>query len=244
MNVEKTKVNIPETHLKKRNRNAKLADARKRFLAKRAETRKAKTAEITKRSEAHHKKFAADQKELVTLRRKARADKSFYVPAESKTMLVVRIRGINNLAPQPKKILQLFRLRQLHNAVLIRVNRATLNMLKKIEPYVTFGCPTRHTISNLVYKRGFGKINKQRIPITSNDVVERGLGQHKIICVEDLITELYTCGTNFKAANNFMWSYKLCSPSGGFNNKRHPFQKGGDWGNRDEEINELVSRML
>jgi large subunit ribosomal protein L7e len=244
MNVENSKKNVPEVYKKKATRNGKLADARKRFLAKRAETRKAKAAEYAKRSEAHHKKFAAEQKEIVNLKRKARAEKSFYVPAESKTILIVRIRGINNLAPQVRKILQLFRLRQLHNATLIRVNRATLNMLKKIEPYVTYGFPTRHTISNLVYKRGFGKINKQRIPITSNEVVEKGLRQHKIICTEDLITELYTCGTNFKQANNFLWAFKLSSPSGGFNNKRHPFQKGGDWGNRDEAINDLVARML
>lgn len=39
-------------------------------------------------------------------------------------------------------------------------------------------------------------------------------------------------------------SFKLNSPKGGFNNKRHPFQKGGDWGNREEEIDALVRRML
>jgi len=244
MNVEKPKQNIPETHLKKRTRNAKLADARKRFLTKRAETRKNKAAEYAKRSEAHYKKFASEQRELVNLRRKARAEKSFYVPAESRVILIVRIRGINNLAPQVRKILQLFRLRQLHNATLIRVNRATLNMIKKIEPYVTYGYPTRHTLSNLVYKRGYGKINKQRIPITSNEVIERGLGQHKIICTEDLINEIYNVGTHFKVANNFLWAFKLSSPSGGFNNKRHPFTKGGDWGNREEAINDLVARML
>jgi len=47
--------------------------------------------------------------------------------------------SINHLAPQIRKILQLFRLRQIHNATLVRINRATLNMLKKVEPYVTFG---------------------------------------------------------------------------------------------------------
>jgi len=244
MQVEKPKQNVPETHLKKRTRNGKLAESRKRWLAKRQESLKTKAVEYAKRSEAHHKKFVAEEREAVELRRKARAAGSFYVPAESKVILITRIRGINHMAPGPKKILQLFRLRQLHNAVLIRVNRATLNMLKKVEPFVTFGFPTRHTISNLVYKRGYGKINKQRIPITDNSIIEKALGHRNIICVEDLITELYTCGTYFKEANNFLWSFKLESPKGGFNEKRHPFQKGGDWGNRDEAINDLVARML
>jgi large subunit ribosomal protein L7e len=157
---------------------------------------------------------------------------------------VVRIRGINHLAPHIRKILQLFRLRQIHNATLVRINRATLNMLKKVEPYVAFGYPTRKLISDLVYKRGYGKINKQRIPLTSNEVVEKGLGRLGINTVEELIHEVSTCGPRFKEANNFLWSFKLNSPKGGFNNKRHPFQQGGDWGNREEEINALVRRML
>jgi len=244
MQVEKPKQNVPETILKKRARNAKLGDARKRWLAKRQESAKTKAAEYAKRSEAHAKKFAAEQKEAVELKRKARASGSFYVPAESKVIFMIRIRGINNMAPGPKKILQLFRLRQLHNGVFIRVNRATLNMVKKIEPYVTFGYPTRHTISNLVYKRGYGKINKQRIPITTNEVIEKALGQYGIICTEDLINEIYNVGPHFKQANNFLWSFKLSSPKGGFNEKRHPFIKGGDWGMRDEAINQLVAQML
>jgi large subunit ribosomal protein L7e len=244
MEVEKSKTTVPETILKKRTRNAKLAESRKKFLAKRKTTAQTKREEYNKRGEAHYKQYTAQQKELVNLKRQARADNSFYVPAESKIALIVRIRGINHLAPQVKKILQLFRLRQIHNATLIRVNRATLNMLKKIEPYVTFGYPTRKIVSDMIYKRGYGKVNKQRIPLTTNEIVERALGKFNIISVEDLINEIFTCGPHFKEANNFLWPFKLNSPKGGFNNKRHPFQKGGDWGNREEEINALVRRML
>merc|ERR1711964_121406 len=128
--------------------------------------------------------------------------------------------------------------------VFIRINRATLNMLKKVEPYITFGYPSRKVISDLIYKRGYGKVNKQRIPLTTNEVIEKVLGQHGIISVEDLINEIITVGPHFKQANNFLWAFKLTSPKGGFNNKRHPYQQGGDWGNREEEINNLVKRML
>jgi len=229
---------------KKRNRDAKLALSRKRFLENRKKKVAEKKALYSKVGEHHATARATQQKELVNLRRKARTENSFYVPAESKVILVVRIRGINHLAPQVRKILQLFRLRQIHNATLVRVNRATLNMLKKVEPFVTFGFPTQKLISDMVYKRGYGKIDKQRIPLTSNEVVEKGLGRVGIKTVEDLIHEITTCGPNFKVANNFLWSFKLASPKGGYNNKRHPFQQGGDWGNREEEINALVRRML
>jgi len=80
--------------------------------------------------------------------------------------------------------------------------------------------------------------------LTSNAIVEQALGKHGIICVEDLIHEIVTVGPHFKVANNFLWTFKLNSPSGGFSNKRHAYHQGGDWGNREDKINELAQRML
>jgi len=73
---------------------------------------------------------------------------------------VVRIRGINKLHPDVKKIMRLLRLRQLHNGVFVKLNKATINMLRRVEPYITYGYLTRETVSKLIYKRGFGKVNK------------------------------------------------------------------------------------
>lgn len=64
-----------------------------------------------------------------------------------------------------------------------------------------------------------------------------------IICVEDLIHEIYTVGRNFKAANNFLWPFKLSSPRGGMNKKTTHFVEGGDAGNREDQINRLIRRM-
>lgn len=38
--------------------------------------------------------------------------------------------------------------------------------------------------------------------------------------------------------------FKLNSPNGGFKNKRKPYLSGGDWGNRETFINELIGRMI
>ena len=124
------------------------------------------------------------------------------------------------------------------------MNKATLNMLQRIEPYVTYGYASRSTISNLLYKRGFVRVNRSRIPITDNIIIEQNLGKLNITCIEDLIEEIHSCGPHFKEANNFLWPFKLSNPRFGFNNKNHPFQKDGDWGNREERINQLIERML
>ena len=117
-------------------------------------------------------------------------------------------------------------------------------MIRKVEPYITYGYPSHKVISDLIYKSGYAKVNGSRIPITDNAIIEKNLGKQGIICIEDLIHEIHTCGANFKEANNFLWPFKLSSPKLGFEKKRHPFQNGGAWGNREQLINELVKRMM
>lgn len=190
-----------------------------------------------------------ERETLIQNRRSAKAKGGFYVPAEPKVALVIRIRGTIGVSPKAKKVMQLFRLRQLHNATFVKLNEATIRMLRLIEPYVTYGYPSRSTVQNLIYKRGFGKLNKQRIPIATNSVIEEGLNvscHGKIRCVADLIHEIYTVGPYFKQANNFLWPFKLTSPRGGFSSKTKllHYLEGGEAGARAEEINKLVKRMI
>merc|ERR1712003_500772 len=96
---------------------------------------------------------------------------------EAKLLFVMRIVGIIKLSPKPRKVLQLLRLKQLHNGVFLKVNKPILNMLKLINPYVTYGYPSLKTVRELMYKRGFAKVNKQRTPITDNEVISASLGE-------------------------------------------------------------------
>ena len=152
--------------------------------------------------------------------------------------------SINKLSPKNKKIMQLLRLRQLHNGVFVKLNRATMNMIRTVEPLITYGYPTRDLVRKLVYKRGYGKVNRSRIALDDNSVISKALGEKGIASMEDLIHEIWTVGPHFKEANNFLWPFKLSSPLRGFEKKRHPFMRGGVWGNREEKINELVYRMM
>jgi large subunit ribosomal protein L7e len=181
----------------------------------------------------------------VAAQRKAKLEGAIYVPGEKKVALVVRIRGINKHSPRVIRILRLLRLRQINNAVFVRVNKASVNLLRKVEPFIMYGYPSVATIRKLIYKRGFLKVNRQRIPITSNLIVHEALKRKpEFQCVEDLVHEITTVGPNFKVANNTLWPFKLRNPRGGFAAKRHPFVRGGDWGNREDLINEIVQRML
>lgn len=234
---------VPETLLKGKKalatKLAKQALSRKEKAANQKKTRK----EIFKRAEQYTKEYRDTEKALIQARREAKAAGNFFVEPEAKVAFVIRIRGINNVTPKPRKILQLLRLRQLHNGVFVRLTKPTIEMLRLIQPYVTYGYPSLKTVRDLIYKRGYGKINGSRIPLSENSVIEENLGKHGIICVEDLIHEIYTCGKNFKYATRFLWPFKLHGPNGGFNEKLSAFTEGGDAGNRESYINELVQRM-
>ena len=144
-------------------------------------------------------------------------------------MFVVRLRGICNIAPKPRKILQLLRLLQINNGVFVRLTKATSQMLQLVQPYVTWGPPNLKSVRELIYKRGYAKIDRQRIPLSDNAIIEKHLGKFGIISIEDIVHEIYTCGPHFKQATNFLWAFKLPNPNGGWaNRKLTPVVQGGE----------------
>jgi len=244
-NTKKVEVHIPENLQKKLARNSRITKAKKKKEERKrllTENRK-KRMEYVRRAKIYALEYKNEEEALLKKTREAKMKGDFFVPAENQVIFVVRIRGIIALRPQVQKILQLLRLRQIYNGVFLKVNKASINMLRKVEPYVTYGYPTKKTISDLIYKRGYAKVDRRRIPLSDNKIIESQLGKFNIICVEDLIHEIVTCGPHFKEANNFLWPFKLSSPRHGFKAKRHSFICKGDWGNREEYINELVKRM-
>ena len=117
-------------------------------------------------------------------------------------------------------------------------------MLRLAEPYIAWGHPNLKSVRELVYKRGFAKVEGRRIPLTNNEIIEKKLGRYGIICMEDLIHEIYTVGPHFKQASNFLWYFKLNTPNGGWRKKNNHFVDGGDFGCREEKINNLLRRMI
>jgi len=237
---------VPEMVKLKLARDASLAEEKEKACAEKEKEAAAQREALKLRTKEYETEYADAKQQLVDLRREAKLGGNFFVEPEAKLIFIVRIVGIIKLSPKPRKVLQLLRLRQLHNGVFLKVNKPILQMLKLVQPYVTYGYPTLKTVRELIYKRGFGKLNKQRIPLSDNNIIGEALGEKTgIHGMEDLIHEIYTVGPHFKQANNFLWPFKLSAPKAGFNKKRHGYceMKGGDWGNREETINELIGRM-
>ena len=192
------------------------------------------------------KEYHARAANLVRLRRQARESGNFFVEPEAKLLFVTRLIGINKMAPKPRKILQLFRLKQLHNAVFLKVNGPVSQMLRLVAPYCAFGHPSLATVRKLVYKRGYLKVTGCRVPLSDNEMISKKLGHLGIHGAEDIVHEIYTVGPHFKEVNRFLWPFKMTSPRGGFVAKRNGFHeaRGGDWGNREHLIDDLINKML
>ncbi|TPX56973.1 hypothetical protein PhCBS80983_g04176 [Powellomyces hirtus] len=236
---------VPESVLKKRKTTEKVAAERAVAEAERKLAAKNKRKVIFKRAEQYVKEYRAKEADEVRLKRQAKANGNFYVPADAPLAFVVRIKGIMKIAPKPRKIMQLLRLTKINSGTFVRLTKATLQMLQWVGPYVAWGYPNLKSVRELVYKRGFAKVNKQRMPITDNSVVEKELGSFGIICVEDLIHEIITVGPHFKQANAFLWPFNMSNPTGGYKGKKAThFIEGGECGNREDKINALIQKML
>lgn len=50
------------------------------------------------------------------------------------------------------------------DGVLLIVNRTTMNILHRVEPYVTYRYPNPKSVGELIYKKGYGKLkSKERV---------------------------------------------------------------------------------
>ncbi|PVU85584.1 hypothetical protein BB559_004076 [Furculomyces boomerangus] len=237
-------VQAPETLIKQRKNALRNAEAKAAQVATTKKEKAVKRKVIFKRAEQYVKEYRDKEKAVVEHKRNAKRIGDFFIPAQAKLTFVIRTKGVNNIPPKPRKILQLMRLLQINNGVFVRLTKATKQMLQIINPYVTFGEPNLKSVRELIYKRGYGKVNGQRIPLSDNAIIEQNLGKFGIICIEDLVHEIFTVGPNFKQANVFLWPFKLSSPNGGWTGKksRH-FIDSGSFGEREEKINNLIRQM-
>ena len=134
---------IPESIAKKAKTVKSLQAADAKAQAAFDKTAEATNATAKANAEKYAKEYAAASQSEIDLRRAAKAKGNIYVKPGAKIAFVVRIRGIIGIHPKIRKILQLLRLRQIHNGVFVKLNKATIHMLNWvcIFVYLCVGLP-------------------------------------------------------------------------------------------------------
>ncbi|KAM7320055.1 hypothetical protein ACRRTK_020498 [Alexandromys fortis] len=101
--------------------------------------RRAQKKLIYEKAKRYHKEYKQMYRTKIRMARMARKAGNFYVPAEPKLAFVIRIRGINGVSLKMHKVLQLLCLRQIFDGTFVQLNKASINMLRIVEPYIAWG---------------------------------------------------------------------------------------------------------
>jgi len=237
-------VPAPESAIKRAAHKQAQTEAFKKAITANKEEKKALQKKAYLRGLKYSRLYRAQAAKTVTLKRQAKQHGNFYQEEKPKVAVVVRIRGIAKVPPKQKKVLQLLRLRQIFNCVFVKMNKPMQNMLRLVEPYIAYGYPSLKTIRGLMYKRAHLKINGQRVRVLDNKLVKDKFNNDDVVCVEDLVNQVYTSGKHFRTVTAGLWPFKLSPPKGGMRQKRRHFVEGGDFGNRESLINEFLFRMI
>ncbi|KAL1773865.1 60S ribosomal protein L7, partial [Sigmodon hispidus] len=121
---------VPET-LKKKQRNFTELKVKRLWQKIALKTlRKARRKFIYERAKHYHKEYRQMYQTEIRMARMARKAENSYVPAEPKLAFAIRIRGINGVSPKVRKVLQLLHLRQIFNGTFVKLNKASINLLR------------------------------------------------------------------------------------------------------------------
>ena len=137
---------------------------------------------------------------------------------QSTVGLVVRIHAGRHASAEIKKALRDFGLNKKYDAVFMKLDAATITKLKPYDAYVAYGYISKASVEELLQRRAYtNAISGQRHVLSDNIVIEKLLGEKcNILCVSDLVHEIYQVGTHFEDAKALLCTFKLASPVGGF----------------------------
>ena len=97
-----------------------------------------------------------------------------------------------------------------NDGVFIKLSKKRIKILRRVEPYITYGYPSRSMIRELIYKRGCGKVKGVQIILDEASIFDTTfLLKHGIVNIEDLINEIAIGGLHFKEVNDFLLPFKL-----------------------------------
>ena len=156
---------------------------------------------------------------------------------QTKTLLVVKIRGTVRAQRETRETLDLLRLGHTNHAILIDNRPAYKGMLQRVNSYITYGEPSKKLVAAMITKRGRLAGDKK---ITDEYLQKTGYKN-----VDELAEAIITLKTEYKNLPSIEPRFKLHPPSKGFKGQiKKGFKAGGEAGYRGEAINDLVKRMV
>lgn len=224
--------NNPEVLLKKRKdsdrkrierqEKARVDAERQKKKAKVAKVAKDKFLRAEKLAMKHKAAFIENKRTASILKHEQRMISS-RKEEDPKLMFVIRIPNVNKHLTVPEKaraVLQVLRLTEDNMGVFVKVTPTVVPVLKLIAPYIVVGKPSLASVRALFHKRASVPDSESESGFTkldNNQLVEDKFGDDLgLICVEDLVHEIYSLSDNFKTVNSWLAPFKLVAPVNGW----------------------------
>ncbi len=152
-------------------------------------------------------------------------------------LAVVRIRGSVNVPREYRRIMEQLGIPRPNNVVLVEDNDTYKGMLQKIRHLVTFGQPSVEVIDMLLRKRGevqgYGKLTDQYVADHTG-----------FSSIKELAEAIHRGEANVTDVPLLKRTFRCSPPSKGYEGIKKPFEVGGAFGDRGEEIDSLLKRMI
>ena len=153
------------------------------------------------------------------------------------TLAVVRVRGIINVKNDIRDTLAMLGLGRVNQCVLVDETPQYLGMVKKVKDYVTYGPIDSETAAILVKERGRLEGHK---PLDEKAL--KGLGKFK--SYDDLGKAIAEGDVNWSKLEGTVRVFRLHPPRKGYEGVKRSYSTGGALGDRGEDINPLLQRMV
>ncbi len=156
----------------------------------------------------------------------------------SKRIAVIRIRGVVEAPQEVIDTLYLLRLRKTNVATVIDDRKEYIAMLKKVEPYVTWGEIDKETFKKLLLKRGRLEGDRR--------ITEESFKEATGMTIDEFIEKFFNFEIDLKDVPKLKPFFRLRPPKKGYGRKgiKVPYKLGGAYGYRGEAINDLLLRMI
>lgn len=160
-------------------------------------------------------------------------------------VFAIRIReDVGNIPKKIYDVLLRFRLTDANTGVFLKYDPVTKKHLHMIEPWVVYGPPSESIVKDLIERKSFGLIKGTKVPLSDNTILEKELGEHGIICMEDMVHELTSAGGGFDIVSKFLVPFPLSASRSTFEKKKLKVKRGKDYGDKGEDIDEYIKQML
>ncbi|XP_044513303.1 60S ribosomal protein L7-like 1 [Gracilinanus agilis] len=234
---------VPENLLKKRKayQALKATQAKQALLEKRKQKRG--TQLKFKRLESFVHESHRVVRDVARLRRLDSKPGCYVLKDGHHLGFVVRMERINGVSDKVIKTIEELRLKKIYSGVFVKMTPSSLKKLRIIEPYVAWGYPNLKSVRELILKRGQARINNKKVSLTDNTLIEEYLGKFGIICLEDVIHEIYSVGEHFPQVSRFLCPFPLSVARHAAKNRVGFLKEMGKPGYRGESINQLIRQL-